>query len=441
MAGYIIYLYINLEGYAIDTIYEADKRSYTNTTSNAAYYHESYVIAAIDSSDNISPLSNFLNTVYISGQLDTCAHNINLQWNRYLSENPTVSEYRIFSSRDGSEFSLEALTESSDTSYSRENFESYSEYCFYIEAILPGDLSSRSNIFCINTGLPRPPGWINADYASYNDDSTVSLAFTIDPASELHDFRIERSTDSLSGHEIIYEGSHNEERIEYIDNDPPEGINYYRMSALNSCNEPVIYSNYSSTVNLDISVENNLIHLQWTTYYNWLGGVLTYSIQRNNRGFFEEIATLGSNDTSYTDNIRAFLYETDQEDLCYRIIAEEGSNPYINNASSTSVTRCMEQPVNVFVPNAFTPDNNTLNEIFKPVISFTPLDYKMVIKNRSGKTLFETNDHLHGWDGRHNSEMMPQDVYIWFLKLETPGGKTISKTGTVTIIFNQNSTL
>ncbi|MFO7756387.1 MAG: gliding motility-associated C-terminal domain-containing protein [Bacteroidales bacterium] len=439
VAGYIIYLYINQEGYAIDTVYRPEARSYTNTKSNAAYYSESYVIAAIDSSDNISPLSNFLNTVYLQGQLDTCGHNIDLQWKGYITEPPSVSEYRIYYSRDGSEYSLEAITGSSDTAYNKDNFDSYSEYCFYVEAVLPGGLSSHSNTFCIQTMLPRPPEWINADYASYNDEGEVNLSFTTDPASEMRKFRIERSTDSLSGHEIIYEGSHSNPHIEYTDNDPPEGVNYYRMSALNSCNEPVVHSNYASAINLNISEENELIRLQWTGYYNWLGGIASYRVMRNNRGFYEEIAILGSTDTSYTDNIRDFLYETDQEDICYRIIAEEGPNPYIQGASSTSVTRCIRQPVNIHMPNAFTPDNNNMNDIFMPLISFTPRDYRMIIKTRTGKTVFETDDHLQGWDGRHGSKKMPQDVYIWLLRVETPEGKTINKTGTVTIIFNQDS--
>ncbi len=446
VAGYIIYRLINNEGYAIDTVFSPYVNSYINTWPYAAFFSEKYVLNAFDSTyyddpqdPNTSPFSNSLNTIYLKAAIDSCRHRIELSWNAYLTDSPTVDEYRVYYSRDGSDYQIKGTT--ADTSFSIESFESYSEYCFYAEALLSNGTSSLSNLFCIDTDIPAPPGWINADYASFNDDGTVSLAFTIDPTSELHEFRIERSTASLHDQEVIYEGTHNEEHIEYIDHDPPEGINYYRMSALNNCDEAVIFSNYSSTIKLNISKENDLIHLQWNGYYDWLGGVSNYSILRNNRGFFEEIATLGGNDTSYTDNIRDFLYETDHEDICYRIIAEEGSNPYITNASSTSVTKCVEQPVNVFVPNAFTPDNNNLNEIFKPVISFTPIDYILVIKNRSGKTLFETNDHLQGWDGRYGSEMMPQDVYIWFLKLETPGGKTISKTGTVTVIFNENSIL
>ena len=65
----------------------------------------------------------------------------------------------------------------------------------------------------------------------------------------------------------------------------------------------------------------------------------------------------------------------------------------------------------------------------------------MIIKSRSGVTLFQTNDHLEGWNGRRGSRKLPEDVYIWFIEVETPEGKTITKNGTVTIIFNQDTSL
>ena len=439
VAGYVIYLYLNEEGYAIDTIYQPYAISYTNISSNASYYTESYVIAAIDSSDNVSPLSNFLNTIFIQGQLDTCGHKIKLSWNTYLTLNPTVSEHIIYSSRDGSGYATAGVT--NDTTFTIESFESYSEYCFYVEASLSDGSSSFSNIFCVNTELPIPPAWINADYASYDNDGDVQLSFTIDPATEYNRYRIERSTDISSGFENIHETYNTDGRIEYTDNSPPDGIYYYRLAALNSCDEPVVYSNFASTVNISLTMDNDLIEMQWNGYYQWQGGVLLYRIFRNNSGFFEEIATVNGNDTTYTDELRSFLYETSQEKICYRVVAEEGYNLYFADASSTSDIKCIEQPVKIFVPNAFTPDNNLVNEIFKPVLSFTPVKYKMIIKSRSGVTLFQTNDHLEGWNGRRGSRKLPEDVYIWFIEVETPEGKTITKNGTVTIIFNQDTSL
>ena len=77
--------------------------------------------------------------------------------------------------------------------------------------------------------------------------------------------------------------------------------------------------------------------------------------------------------------------------------------------------------------------------MIKPALSFTPLDYTMVIKSRAGLSVFTTKDHLEAWDGRMGDKILPEDVYIWFIEAVTPGGKTIRKNGTVTIIFNRNS--
>jgi hypothetical protein len=40
------------------------------------------------------------------------------------------------------------------------------------------------------------------------------------------------------------------------------------------------------------------------------------------------------------------------------------------------------------------------------------------------------------WDGTRSGNPQPQNVYLWFLNVTTPGGKSISKTGTVTIYRN-----
>jgi len=441
VAGYVIYLYNEEEGYAIDTIYQPYASLYTNTSSNAAYYSESYVVAAIDSSDNISPLSNFLNTIFIHGELDTCAHRIDLIWNTYQSEDPVVSEYRIYYSFNGNNYDYAGSTSGDDTAFSIESFESYYEYCYYVEASLSNGSSSFSNTFCINTDLPVPPSWINADYASIDDDGAVELSFTIDPVAQYTRYRIERSSDTLSGFTHVYEIYSTDSRIEYTDYMKPEGIAYYRLAALNSCDEPIIYSNLASTININLSIDTDFIELHWNGYYKWHGGVSTYRIFRNISGFFEEIATVSGFDTTFTDDMKTFIYETSQGSICYRILAEEGYNPYYEDAISVSDTKCIEQPVNIFVPNAFTPDNNSINDIFKPVMSFTPVRYKMIITNRAGIILFRTNDHLEGWNGLHGNIKLPEDVYIWLIEAETPEGKTITQTGTVTIIFNQDTPL
>ncbi len=85
----------------------------------------------------------------------------------------------------------------------------------------------------------------------------------------------------------------------------------------------------------------------------------------------------------------------------------------------------------------FTPNNDLINDFFKPVLSFTPVEYNLVVSSRQGKTLFETKNYNVEWDGTENGYQLPQGIYLWKLKVITPSGSTILKTGTVAIYFNR----
>jgi gliding motility-associated-like protein len=98
---------------------------------------------------------------------------------------------------------------------------------------------------------------------------------------------------------------------------------------------------------------------------------------------------------------------------------------------------CTPVTERISVPNTFTPDHNLVNDTFSPVLSFTPSNYRLVITDIKRRTLFESSDYSEEWDGTINGKALPEGVYMWFLKVVTPSGKTIIKTGTVNIIFNQ----
>ena len=82
------------------------------------------------------------------------------------------------------------------------------------------------------------------------------------------------------------------------------------------------------------------------------------------------------------------------------------------------------QDYTIYVPNAFTPDGNGANEIFKPVMTgFDPQDYTMYIFNRWGDLIFETHDMEVGWDGRFaGQDFAVQDgVFTWKIEAGLKG--------------------
>jgi len=143
---------------------------------------------------------------------------------------------------------------------------------------------------------------------------------------------------------------------------------------------------------------------------------------------------LGPADTTFTISIPEIMYELNDGKVCFYVTADETGNPYGVNGESNSNQLCEEIEEVITVPNAFTPDGDLKNDLFRPVITFTPSEYRLLVSNRQGKTLFETNDFMEYWDGTDNGNPVPQGVYLWFIRLKTPEGKSISRTGTLTII-------
>lgn len=69
----------------------------------------------------------------------------------------------------------------------------------------------------------------------------------------------------------------------------------------------------------------------------------------------------------------------------------------------------------VYVPNAFTPNGDGLNEIFLPLVRDVR-SYEAWIFNRWGEIIWYTTDPLSGWDGRSKGKLMQQDVYVYKIK-------------------------
>ncbi len=68
-----------------------------------------------------------------------------------------------------------------------------------------------------------------------------------------------------------------------------------------------------------------------------------------------------------------------------------------------------------FMPNAFTPNNDGLNDEFKPgtVCTFTEYDFK--VYNRWGQLVFETNNPDEAWNGTIGGAEAPEGMYSYII--------------------------
>ena len=88
----------------------------------------------------------------------------------------------------------------------------------------------------------------------------------------------------------------------------------------------------------------------------------------------------------------------------------------------------------VFVPTAFTPNNDGKNDVLRPIAAgIKRFDY-FNIYNRWGQLVFSTQVSGKGWDGRINGEPQASNTYVWMVKAVDFNGAAYLKKGMVTLI-------
>jgi gliding motility-associated-like protein len=87
-------------------------------------------------------------------------------------------------------------------------------------------------------------------------------------------------------------------------------------------------------------------------------------------------------------------------------------------AANCPDTYCVPLPIldlpAIFLPNAFTPDGDGLNDVFRVSgFGITAHDFHFMIFNRWGAKIFDTTDPSAAWDGKLNGSVVKSDVYVW----------------------------
>lgn len=103
---------------------------------------------------------------------------------------------------------------------------------------------------------------------------------------------------------------------------------------------------------------------------------------------------------------------------------------------STKTRVSVEVPYFFYIPNAFTPDGDGVNETFAPKgEGVDPDQYSMQIFDRSGMLIYSTRNPYDYWDGRNKyGQMCPEGVYIFIIRLVNLNGDDKEYTGSVTLV-------
>jgi gliding motility-associated-like protein len=109
-----------------------------------------------------------------------------------------------------------------------------------------------------------------------------------------------------------------------------------------------------------------------------------------------------------------------------------------NAICTASVTKQINVTANcsVYIPTAFTPNSDGLNDILKPSGNFNIQDMSFCVYNRYGEKIFTSTSSRHGWDGYRKGILQPSGQYLWTLRYtDQLSGKIRIQKGFVQLIY------
>lgn len=114
----------------------------------------------------------------------------------------------------------------------------------------------------------------------------------------------------------------------------------------------------------------------------------------------------------------------------YRITAYKNGDSHVQSVSNTVE---LIPPIAIYIPNAFTPNGDGLNDTFGAVGQGIS-EFSMQVFNRWGNLIFESNDISKQWDGTYKGEKAELGVYVYQVTAKGPKSYQLKKNGSVTLV-------
>jgi gliding motility-associated-like protein len=116
----------------------------------------------------------------------------------------------------------------------------------------------------------------------------------------------------------------------------------------------------------------------------------------------------------------------------FRPAAAAAAEVFVFSSNQACVTPVPE----LFMPNAFSPNGDGVNDVFRPFFSSPPPPegYLLQVWDRWGGLIHETQDLLSGWDGTDGLQPVPNGTYLFILTYNASAGDNRRRAGTVNLL-------
>lgn len=374
-------------------------------------YHEPMVLTAID--------SNF------------CKNSFTLRFSPYVGW--TVDSYIVMLSKNGTGVfnSYKVINASGPFVFTVSLPEKNKVYTCFIRAISTKGVSSSSNKIQIkNDSLPSHT--INyIKRVTQNNQSIVVTGIYDNPQGNIRKSTLEFTENGSTWNTLIQ--STKSPVIGSLINEPLK-IRQFRLTLQDQCGNTIYNSNISNNILLQKSSNNDFLY-SWNNYNEWGAGVKEYQIiigaYNQNVSTWNTYKTFSSNPGTWQ------LPPSYPKELCFCVLAiENGPNKYNLTDSSYSNILCPYALSDVYIPNAFTPNEDGKNEKFTAISLALDLENSTIkVFNRWGTKVHQDKLAI-GWNGNDSRDKpCPPGTYIYIIDAVSKNGDRKQIQGTVVLIY------
>ncbi|MEO0899430.1 MAG: PKD domain-containing protein [Bacteroidota bacterium] len=432
---YVIYRLDGTNNIEIGRLIDVDSVSFVDNTPGLDPETNSYCykVSIINDCDEESDLNLTDEHCTVELMVTPILDGLVLDWNGYIGFN--VAQYEIYRATDYSPGSLQqiAVVNGNVTTYTDLETFCYDSISYRVRAI--GLASIQESSFSDLAGeapIHLPPTEVSdVVTATVVNDSYVQVDW-VDYTGYLPDeYILEKSLDG-SFYSILNQFPIGTTSFDDNDVAVDDFSYYYRLQVVDQCGDTSNYGNFGKSILLTTRLEGTTPILTWTDYEEWDLGVRNYRVEILNEttGQFEVVErNIAGTETRFEDLISNF---PTQWQYCYRVVAEEAAG---NNAEAVSNESCVPFPPRVYIPNAFTPNNEGPTENERFTINLPRVRQAEVsIFNRWGERIYYTTDWTQFWDGTFKGQPVQEGVYVYVISGIGFNEDEFYRTGTVTLI-------
>jgi hypothetical protein len=454
--GYIIYMPLPGGGWEPIASVGPSVTSYTDNSNSGKSSSIQYTLASSGPTEP-SQLTQPHGSIYLTVEYDSCLNKLNLSWNHYLGWFNRIEEYVIYMGTDTRWVYFEPVkTISGNLNHtSIYNIPSDQKFYVFIHAKKKADteIISRSNLVEISTKVARKPDFMIIDSILAYDQFT-EIHFLIDSATEYRKFSLVRweNPDSVLSIFTAKTLGFFYDHLTKVFKDTSDSWTarskafYFKINGFDGCNKLHVVSGITNSVTQRVVNRGLRNTITWDPLYTAKGNPVQYKVYRITYKDFKNPPEVIFNaidpfNYSYIDDVSQLEGQGITTQICYYVEAIE-LDDNLPVTLSRSRTFCTEVIPDVVMPNAIDPLSQIISpqstggnqrNFFAPTISFKA-NYKLIIYNRWGGVVYDGSNS--GWDGRlANGEYAKEGAYVYRLEVYTESKRSITKTGTLTVIY------